>query len=198
MKQEILTYVLGDMKLSEMIACCAFGFVGILVHTIYKVLKRDPLTPYSPIHFSFKYLISDNFKRILLSILLILIGIPLLIFFSENFLGLTPNLWVSIGIGFGFDSLIKRFIETDVTEIGLTNILDKNETMEFWDLVFNNAADLVETPTVNVNLRTFAGNTKGTLSSATITYTAQPSFASVNAIGQDSKVYVATPTRRPV
>lgn len=94
-------YLLGGIEPGLFLACLLMAMVGVFVVLLLGTNLRDPKSMSSPIRFSWSYLLSDNFKRLVGNFLLIVIALR---FMPEIFsMDLTP--WKGLLVGIGSDSL---------------------------------------------------------------------------------------------
>lgn len=197
MKEDILKYILGDIPIPQVIACVILAFVGILIRLFYGVIKRQPLDERTPIHFSWRFFLSDNFTRIISSMFLTLLGVPIIIIFSEQILQLKLNPFLGLIIGFSFDSIIGKLV--NFTPDSTLQIKNKQMTEEFyWGLEFSSADDKVITENDgDVPLGGFADMTSGVLTDLEIAYDIEPTFESVLIIKIDATTYSSAPIKKP-
>lgn len=100
-KTTLIERILGTTDVSYMIAIFVFAMIGVAISLLIHSTNRNPDSFTSPRKFSLSYLIKDNWKRILLNILLILVTIR----FSEEIIGVQLNEFVALLIGVSFDKL---------------------------------------------------------------------------------------------
>jgi len=100
-----LFYLIGTDNYKMFVIGLFFLFLGIFVSLLINAVTRDPHSPRSPITFSYRYLFSDNAKRLFLSVLLSLIMYR----FSGNLFNMEDNMYVAFLIGFGFDKSVQMF-----------------------------------------------------------------------------------------
>ena len=204
MKKEIMNYMLNGIDPIAFYGCIGFAALGVIVSLLLGALTRKPSDPRTPEHFSLSFFLSDNFKRMVLSILLNIVGIPLLIIFSKKLLNLEPEAWTGLVIGFFFDLIVGKAMKVKQEAAKKINdfelpFLNHTETMNYWDLTFRNETDEVVWPSGNKSLGEFANATAGTLSGKVVTYTSDPGFTSVDIIdANDLKSYTAGPIKRPM
>lgn len=101
MKKEILDHILGPGDPSYFIAAVFYAAVGIVVSLLFSSTKRDQSKPETPNTFSWYYLLWDNAKRIVLSVLLVLITLR----FSREFIGADLTMFTALLVGLGWDRL---------------------------------------------------------------------------------------------
>ena len=99
--KSIYYYFYGDLPINFVIACYIAAFAGILLVLLLGTNLRDPLSATSPTKWSWKYLLSDNNKRIMASVLATVLSIT---FFKEVF-NREITVFGSLGIGTGWDGI---------------------------------------------------------------------------------------------
>lgn len=97
----LFTHLLGTTDIAKFVACVLFALVGVVISLLVHATNRDKNSMKTPYHFSFTFLIADNWQRILLNLLLILVTIR----FCKEITGMELNMFVSLIIGVGFDKL---------------------------------------------------------------------------------------------
>ena len=98
---KLLNHLLGPQDIWSFIACLLFALVGITISLLIHATNRYKESEKSPYKFSFSFLIKDNWQRILLNILLILMTIR----FCKEITGLDLNMFVALLIGMAYDKL---------------------------------------------------------------------------------------------
>lgn len=101
MKQEILNELLGSVAFVPFLIALFYAFVGAAVSLLIASNARDVHSEGSPTQFSYRYLIRDNWKKIVLSVLLIFISIR----FSQELLGQQVTMYLAFVIGLSVDRL---------------------------------------------------------------------------------------------
>lgn len=112
--KEFLHLVIGTDNWPMYFAEWFFSFVGIAVSLLMGVAKRQPLSETSPVHFSFSFFWSDNFRRIITTLLLVFVTLR----FANELIGVDISLWGSLGIGFSHDLLAGVLKKKNVFGIG--------------------------------------------------------------------------------
>ena len=97
----VKTYLLGEIDPALFSACLIAGLVGIVFILLLGTKLRDPSSAESPIAWSWSYLWNDNLKRILLSVLTVIISLR---FMTELF-GWELTVWKGFVVGVGWDSI---------------------------------------------------------------------------------------------
>lgn len=103
MKQELLSYLIGEGSIAQLIGALIFGHFAAFVLYLYRVQKRDPQSPRTPFKFSWEFFWCDNSRRILRTVF----SIFLLVRFSREFLGAEQTMYGSVLIGLASDRLGK-------------------------------------------------------------------------------------------
>lgn len=86
---ENYSYIFGVVPFGMFIAMVIFAVIGIAMALLIDSTKRDQASPKTPVKFSFRFLIKDNWKTIVLTAIAVLITLrfaPLL--FQDQF---TPD-----------------------------------------------------------------------------------------------------------
>lgn len=78
-----------------------FALIGVFITLLLGTTARLPQSPLSPTIFSWAYLWSDNFKRIVATLLLIVISLR----FMPDLFGFQLSSWHGFIIGSGWDGL---------------------------------------------------------------------------------------------
>ena len=93
--------LLGIETATAFLVLSFFAAIGVVISLLLHASNRDQLSPSTPAKFSFLFLLKDNFKRILLNVLLIYITIR----FTPELIGVKITSFVALIIGFGWDKL---------------------------------------------------------------------------------------------
>lgn len=102
---EFFQLILGVTSIAMYAALLFFACIGILINLLFHATTRDQNSTNTPEKFSLKFLLWDNWKRIVLSILVILMLIRFVSFFFD-FDVVNNNelyLFLSLLIGVSFD-----------------------------------------------------------------------------------------------
>jgi hypothetical protein len=105
--KEFASLLLGNVSLPMFFGLFFFAMIGVFINLLIHATTRDQNSPATPVKFSFRFLLWDNWKRIVLSILLIYVSIR----FVSMFFAITVDgkneyyLFAALLIGFGFDKL---------------------------------------------------------------------------------------------
>jgi len=103
-------YVLGGIEPAFFLANLFFAAMGVLLVLLAGTRLRDPASTDSPIGFSWKYLMSDNAKRIYVNIL----SIVLTLRFMTELTGWQLGMFKSFCIGMAWDGIF-LFIKQKTT-----------------------------------------------------------------------------------
>lgn len=87
--------------LSTLAAAFVFALIGIFITLLLGSTQRQVLSESSPIHFSWHYLFSDNFKRIVATLLMVVVSLR----FVHDLFGFELSSWHGFIIGSGWDGL---------------------------------------------------------------------------------------------
>ena len=102
----IWSYLLGNYTTNQFIAMFIFAFLGMCFTLLILTTGRDPNSPNSPTKFNWGYLIKDNWKRIVLSLIVIYVSF----LFATNLFGIEITdsncTWIAFCIGVGIDGII--------------------------------------------------------------------------------------------
>jgi len=98
---------LGNISFAMFAGLYFFALVGVAINLLMHANKRDQNSPNTPVKFSYKFLLWDNWKRIFLSILLIYVSIRFIsTLFSISVEGNNElYLFSAVVIGFVYDKL---------------------------------------------------------------------------------------------
>lgn len=102
-KITLTQYLLGGLDPVLFIACVWFAALGIAAALLVQSLFRNKKSEKTPKEFSWKFLFYDNWRKALLTVILVYLSIV----FSYNLFGLSMTTWVACLIGFGYDNLLK-------------------------------------------------------------------------------------------
>jgi hypothetical protein len=97
----MLEHIFGTTDISKFIACVIFSLVGVTISLLVHSTSRDKNSINTPVKFSFSFLIRDNWRRIVLNLLLVLVTIR----FCKEVTGMELNMFVSLMIGLTYDKL---------------------------------------------------------------------------------------------
>lgn len=113
---ENYTFILGYLTTKMFLAMCLFSILGIVMSLLIDSLQRNKESLNTPRKFDFWFLIKDNWKAILLTVLAVLVSIRFSSsLFPGQFIGEeagTPDgiekwLFGSLGIGLGYNQLVQ-------------------------------------------------------------------------------------------
>lgn len=97
----LFQHLLGTGDIAKFIACVFFALLGTVISLLVHATNRDKNSTKTPYKFSFVFLIADNWQRILLNLLLILVTIR----FCKEVTGIDLNMFVSLCIGISYDKI---------------------------------------------------------------------------------------------
>ena len=97
----ITELILGGICLNTFLASLFFAMVGVTISLLVHANSRDQATTDSPVTFKWWFLLKDNWKRILLSFIMIIVTLR----FVKELTGLDLNMFVSLCVGLVYDKL---------------------------------------------------------------------------------------------
>lgn len=119
MKHDLIKALLGTDQFIPFLANLIWAYVGALVMVLLITTKRDPASAASPIHFSWSFFWSDNAKKIMATVILILAAVR---FSNELFptalAGSKLSTLLYFVIGLGCDRLSQFFKDKNYLGIG--------------------------------------------------------------------------------
>lgn len=95
-------HILGGIDPSLFFACFLFALTGVMIMLLVGTTLRQTTSSGSPTEFSWKYLLWDNLKRIVLNVLLILATLR----FMPEITGWELSAWKGFVVGLGYDGLL--------------------------------------------------------------------------------------------
>jgi hypothetical protein len=98
---KFLNLVLGTNDIPTYMAALFFALLGVAIILLLKSNKRNKTSQNTPFLFSFKFLILDNLKEIILGFLLIIIALR----FSVEYAGIELTMWYALGVGLSIQKL---------------------------------------------------------------------------------------------
>jgi hypothetical protein len=99
--KEFLKLVIGTDDVPLYAAMWFFSLAGIAISLLIDAKGRDKESERTPPAWSWNFFWSDNFRRLITTVLLVFIALR----FSNELLGVDISLWASFLIGLGFDKL---------------------------------------------------------------------------------------------
>ena len=85
---ENYSFILGFLTLKLFLAMVLFASVGIVISLLIDSKSRDKASPATPVKFSIWFLLKDNWKTILLTVLVVLMTLRFATsFFPDQFIG---------------------------------------------------------------------------------------------------------------
>lgn len=107
---ELLHNIIGDVSVQWFISMMLFALVGATINLLLNVSERDKNSDNTPYHFSLKFMLLDNWKRMLSTLLLIFVFVrfmPLVL--PSDILSTIKDedalLFMALIIGYSFDKL---------------------------------------------------------------------------------------------
>lgn len=102
MKQlSIEELIFGTKDLTLFAVCVLFAGIGMLIMLLKKSTKRDKHSEATPFNFKMSFLLIDNLKEIILSLLLVLMALR----FSIEYKGVELTVWYAFVIGLSSQQL---------------------------------------------------------------------------------------------
>jgi len=105
--------ILGGYTIPHVVALLVFAMAGVLISLLIHSTNRDKGSPNTPVKFSLWFLLKDNWKRILLNLLLIVVTIR----FCQEITGLQVTEFIALLIGVSYDKL-SEFLQNKQVLIG--------------------------------------------------------------------------------
>lgn len=108
MNTETLSYFIGENTPWQFVALFFFAAIGATIKLLQQANVRDPKAPSTPEDFTWAFLLKDNWKRILLTVLLIYVGIVFKSLIPEDWTSWIPQpaqMAIGLVIGYGTDAL---------------------------------------------------------------------------------------------
>ena len=112
--KEFLQLVIGTEHWPMYFAEWFFAFVGIALSLLLGAATRKPASSTSPVEFSWKFFWSDNFRRIVATLLLVFVSLR----FANDIFGVDMTLWGALGIGLSHDLLAGVLKKKNILGIG--------------------------------------------------------------------------------
>ena len=113
-------YYFGTEDMTLFVSSLVFGYLGCVVMLLMNIGNRDPTTPYSPPHFSWKFFFKDNVVKLLLDVILV----AMFIRFLPEFCHEPINQFYAFLIGLGSDKL------ASYAKIARDKLLPMNATIQ--------------------------------------------------------------------
>ncbi|RYD96841.1 MAG: hypothetical protein EOP50_06265 [Sphingobacteriales bacterium] len=98
---ELLTALLGLSTPGRFAALLMLALIGATLSLLLQAKNRDPLSPATPTKFSLSFLVCDNWRRMLTTLILIWAALR----FTPQLFGIEINEFFAVAIGFGNDKL---------------------------------------------------------------------------------------------
>jgi len=104
--KEFISLLIGNISVPMFAALFIFAMIGTAINLLLHVNSRDQNSPNTPVAFSFKFMLWDNWKRIVSSLLLIFVVIRFMgVFFEIDVKNQEFYLVGALLVGFVFDKL---------------------------------------------------------------------------------------------
>jgi hypothetical protein len=112
-EQTIKDYFFDGLSINLIIAMSLWAYIGMVINMVSDVLRRKPDSVSSPRYISVSYWWKDNYKRLILSIILVPV---IVIVYSEAF---TTEITIlgAIGLGFASDHLLE-IVKRKIPQLG--------------------------------------------------------------------------------
>lgn len=95
--------LLGTTDVGSFMTLLFFAIVGMIISLLLHGANREPTEPTTPEKFSLSFLFLDNWKRILLNVLVLFAAVR----FYPDIFNEPINPFLSFGIGLGFDKVVQ-------------------------------------------------------------------------------------------
>lgn len=95
---------LGTTDTGSFMTLFLFAIIGMVISILLHGANREPSTPTTPYKFSLSFLFLDNWKRILLNILVLFAAVR----FYPDIFNEPINPFLAFGIGLGFDKVVQK------------------------------------------------------------------------------------------
>jgi hypothetical protein len=99
--KEFLMGLLGQTSGNDFAHAFIWALVGAVLSLLLNVATRDPNTTHSPVKFSWLHFIADNLRRILSTLMLIIVCLR----FMPDLFGVQLSAFAAFCVGFGWDKL---------------------------------------------------------------------------------------------
>ena len=96
-----LELMLGTTDVPTYLAALSFALIGAIISLRRKAGKRDELSQNTPIKFSWRFLLQDNFQQFFTGVLITFLAFR----FSNEFYGQNVTMIFALTIGFGANEL---------------------------------------------------------------------------------------------
>ena len=114
--KQFLNIVIGTDDFVSFLGLVFFALLGVFLGLLLNTTKRDINSESTPFEFSWKFLLSDNVKRIVAGLILIYLSLR----FTNEIFGVSINNFWSVCIGLASDQLA-QFVKAK------TNILNSRK-----------------------------------------------------------------------
>ncbi len=111
MNHSFVNHLIGTDDLAWFFAAIFFSFLGAIISLLIHASNRDKDSMRTPYLFDINYLICDNWQRIMLNILLIIITVR----FCEEITGKHLTMFVALMIGITYDKILETSAQLECT-----------------------------------------------------------------------------------
>lgn len=107
MEKSTLDILLNGMSLSSFGAYFILGMIGVIVSMLAEILRTNNKCKAKGETFTFSlgYWIKDNFIRLVLSMIIVILGV----LYTKDLLGIEINSMLALSAGFNSDKLVEIF-----------------------------------------------------------------------------------------
>lgn len=99
--EKFINHLLGDIELHYFLALLTFAMIGVIISLLIHATNRNAESLRSPYRFNFFFLLRDNWQRIVLNFILIVVTIR----FSPDIFGYQVTPFTALLIGVSYDKL---------------------------------------------------------------------------------------------
>lgn len=118
-KDSLYTSIIGSYSKEEYISLLLYGFIGLLGSILVELIRHKKNIK-SNGGFNTAYWVADNFYRLLLSVLVIVIGV----LYTQDLVGMSVGNKGAVVLGFCTDKIIETLVSLKLTNI-LTSLKSK-------------------------------------------------------------------------
>lgn len=99
--EKFIDLLLGTNDIPTYLAALVFAVIGALIMQLIKSKTRDKHSPNTPYNFSWKFLVWDNLREVLLGLMFILLALR----FSVEFAGVELTMYYALCVGLGLQKV---------------------------------------------------------------------------------------------
>ena len=99
--------LLGTNDMPTYFAGFFFALIGLFIHFMIKVKKRNVQSPATPKEFNWSFFVKDNLIEVIFNIVLIFTAMR----FCIEIMGVELTMWSSFIVGFTISKIINKLIE---------------------------------------------------------------------------------------